>query len=252
LADAPDHLAIYRFAAYPAVVVLQFPTLAEQAKMLNRVAALLEKDGYPRDRVLTHEELDAKIRAGGGSPDTFYYGHDYRSADIVRFLSMAGQLNPAEQQLQALVQQFGWQEGGAIGALVSLVRAGAAPDLDDPARATILRHELSHGVYFTDPNYVSYSYHFWNDVLTAQERSMFTAFLRREGYDPALTDLIVNETQAYLIHTRDRRFFRPVEVGLTEARADELRRIFIAGMPRGWLRDATALTGPQIVPVRAQ
>ena len=117
--------------------------------------------------------------------------------------------------------------------------------------ATILRHELSHGIYFTDPAYVAYCYQFWNEVLTAHERALFAAYLQREGYDPKLTDLIVNETQAYLIHTQDRRFFRPAEVGLTESRAQELRRMFIAGMPQGWLHDAAAAATPQVVPVRA-
>ncbi|MBV8912020.1 MAG: hypothetical protein JOZ05_03135 [Acetobacteraceae bacterium] len=252
LADAPERRAIYRFALQPAIVVLQFPNLAEQGRMLNRIAALIEKQGYPRDRVLSHEELNARIRASGLTPETFYYGHDYRAADIIRFFALASDLDPEELDLQELVLKLGWREHGSIGALISLVRETPNADIDNAARRTILRHELSHGVYFTDPAYVQCCYHFWNDVLTPQERVLFTAFLQREGYDPALTDLIVNETQAYLIHTHDRRFFRPVDVGLTEARADQLRRIFIADMPPGWLRDATLLPEPsQHIPVRA-
>jgi len=251
LADAPEQLAIYRFGPQPAVVVLQFPSLADQAGMLNRVAALLEKEGYPRDRVLAHDELDAKIRASGIAPETFYYGHDYRAEDIAHFFTIASELNPEERQLQDLVGKLGWRERGAIGALVSVVRQTPASDIDAASRATILRHELSHGVYFTDPAYAQYCVRFWNEVLTAQERALFTSYLQREGYDPALTDLIINETQAYLIHTRDPRFFRPVDVGLTQSRAEELRRLFIAGMPPGWLRDAAATPAPaQPIPVR--
>ena len=253
LADAPDRLAVYRFAPQPAVLVLHFPTLGEQAQALNRLAALIEKQGFPHDRVLPHAELDSRIRATGGTPETFYYGHDYRSADVVRFFSLASELNPEEDRLQRLVTELGWHEHGALGALISLVRESAPAGLDATARAAILRHELSHGIYFTDPAYVEYCHRFWREAMTANERARFTAYLEKEGYDPALEDLIVNETQAYLIHTRDPRYFRASDVGLGQARADELRRIFIEGMPPGWLRDvdsATLPAGPALVPVR--
>lgn len=251
LADQPDHLAVYRFVLQPAVVVLQFPSLGAQALTLNRAAALLEKDGFARDRVLPWAELDARIVAAGGTPETFYYGHDYRAADLVRFLRLATDLDEQEQALQSLVQKLGWHEQGAAGALISLVRQSSAPDLDPTARATILRHELSHGVYFTDSAYAAYCQRFWSDVLTGEERAKFTAFLGREGYDTALSDLIVNETQAYLVHTLDKRFFNASEVGVSGARAAELRRIFVAGMPPGWLRDSTEQRlAPQLIPAK--
>ncbi|HYZ62065.1 MAG TPA: hypothetical protein VE650_06380 [Acetobacteraceae bacterium] len=254
LADSPDRLALYRFGPYPAVVVLQFPSLAQQGQMLNRVAALIEKQGFPRDRVLPDAELQAAIIASGATPDTFYYGHDYRSADLIRFFALAPDdvLNPEERRLRTLVTELGWREQGRLGALVSLVRETAGPELDAAARATILRHELSHGVYFTEPAYAAYCLRFWNEVLTPPERARFTAYLAKEGYDPAEADLIVNETQAYLMHTRDRRFFNPTELGLSAARVDELRQLFVAGMPPGWLRDATAATQNPLIPVRAQ
>jgi hypothetical protein len=252
LADAPEQLSVYRFAPFPSVVVLQFPSLAEQARMLNRIAALIEKDGFPRDRVLAHDDLNTRIRASGVTPETFYYGHDYRAEDVVHFFALATELNSDEQLLHELVTRLGWHEHGPVEAVISLVRENAGSDIDRAARATILRHELSHGLYFTDPAYVGYCYRFWNEVLTARERGLFTAYLRREGYDPALTDLIVNETQAYLIHTSDPRFFRPADVGLTDARADELRRIFLAGMPQGWLRDAAFATLKPATPIRVR
>ena len=120
------------------------------------------------------------------------------------------------------MQKLGWHEQGRGGALISLVRQSSAPDLDATARATILRHELSHGVYFTDPAYAAYCQRFWSDVLTGEEPAKFTAFLGREGYDTALSDLIINETQAYLVHTLDKRFFNASEVGVPEARVAEL------------------------------
>jgi len=52
---------------------------------------------------------------------------------------------------------------------------------------------------------------------------------------------MVNETQAYLIHTPPGPFF-PVEVlGIPMPRIDTLRALFVNGMPPGWLRE---MTGP--------
>jgi hypothetical protein len=55
---------------------------------------------------------------------------------------------------------------------------------------------------------------------------------------------MLNEAQAYLIHTRDRRFFDPKLAGLSEAEADRLREIFLRDMPEGWLRDLTRTPRP--------
>jgi hypothetical protein len=104
------------------------------------------------------------------------------------------------------------------------------------ARATILHHELSHGAYFTDPAYAAYARDFWLNVLTEAQRAGFRRFLGSEGYDETNEDLMLNEAQAYLVHTPDPRYFRPVYAGLSDAEAARLRRIFLAGMPVDWLK----------------
>lgn len=50
---------------------------------------------------------------------------------------------------------------------------------------------------------------------------------------------MINETQAYLIHTSSDLFFRPAAVDMTMERARQLRATFRAGMPPGWLKDQT-------------
>lgn len=247
LARAPGATEAYRFSPQPEIVVVSFPTLAEQASALNRVAALVEKRGFPRDRILDAAELRGRIQAEGGTPDTFYLGHDYRAADILRFLAMLGRsglaLTEGEAALQRMVADWGWREG-TNGALISLAEANLAdptPGLDAAARATILRHELSHGLYFVSPAYVRYARTFWDETLTEAERVRFRRFLAREGYDTSVEDLVVNETQAYLMHTADARFFDAHTVGIAEPRLDALRALFLTGMPPGWLRDCTAL-----------
>ena len=116
----------------------------------------------------------------------------------------------------------------------------AAKGLSASARATILRHELSHGEYFTVPAYAAYSQKFWNNSLTEDDRGHFRTFLAAEGYDLALSDLIINETQAYLMHTANKQFFNAQAVGIADPRLNLLRGLFLTGMPPGWLRDCTA------------
>ncbi len=255
LTDAPETLAVYRFMLQPSVVVLQFPDLVQQGRMLNRVAALVEKAGFPHDRVTPESELNERIRAAGMTPDTFYYGHDYDARSVLRFLALAGdELNDDEKRLQLLVDKLGWREGNDASALISLVRESPDANLDELARATVLRHELSHGFYFTDAAYAEFVHRFWTDIMTAHDRERFTEFLSRDGYDPALSDLIINETQAYLMFTPDRRFFSPSAVGLPETRLAELRRQFLAGMPPSWLHNlyiVPPVSASPITPVRA-
>jgi hypothetical protein len=244
LANRAGHLVIRRFAGNPAIVVLDFPTLGEQARMLNRVAALVEKAGLPRDRVLDDAALDAAVRASGSSAETFYYGHNYRAADLVRFFALADtagvRLNAEEERLRALLGSLGWLRPDAAGALVSVPHEGVEPWLDARARAAMLRHELSHGEFFTSPAYAALVWRFWFQMLTEEERVRFRAVLAQAAYDPALEEVMANEAQAFLFHTPDERFFSAPAIGIAEERLAALRAAFVAGMPDGWLRAAMA------------
>ena len=244
LHHVPVGLTVFRFAGNPRILVLDFASLHEQGMMLNRVAALIEKERLPRDRVLSDTELDGAIRASGDTVDTYYYGHDYSAAALARFFSLADRdhvaLNPEEERLRALLQQVGWLEPGASGGLISIPAAGADQHMTLAARDAILRHELSHGEFFSDPAYANYVRNFWLKVLTEKERAGVRAFLGREEYDSHEEELMYNEMQAYLMFTRDPLFFTPDMAGLTPARLAELQGKFLAGMPAGWLRDALA------------
>ena len=82
-------LTVFRFADNPAILVLDFASLHEQGKMLNRVAAFVEKARLPHDRVLTDSELNAAIQAKGDTVETYYFGHDYAAASLARFFALA-------------------------------------------------------------------------------------------------------------------------------------------------------------------
>ena len=90
---------------------------------------------------------------------------------------------------------------------------------------------------------------FWRTKLNDTQRAGFRTFLASEGYDTANEDLMLNEAQAYLIHTSYPRYFVPDRVGLTAAQAALLRETFVRGMPDGWLKAATRIAGPVHSPV---
>ena len=243
LAASPAVRTVLRFASNPAVVVLDFPTLAEQGRMLNRLAAWAEKSGVPHDRVLDDAALAATIRASGTTAETYYFGHDYRGTDVVRFLDQAARdgvaLNAGEAELRHLVARAQAGPGG-FGALISIVRTTAAANPAESVtprmRAVVLHHELAHGEYFTNPAYAAYVDTVWRGVLTPGERAAFRTYLAAEGYDPALEDLMRNEMQAYLMHTADVQFFDPARLGIPAGRLQQIRLGFLAGMPPGWLK----------------
>lgn len=240
-AHVADALTVFRFAANPDIIVLDFPTLLQQGLMLDRVAALVEKAGLPRDRVLTDSELDAAIRARGDTIATFYYGHDYPAAALARFFTLANRdhvvLNGQEQKLRALLRQLGWLGPEARGALISIPRVGADPNVTMPVRAAILRHELSHGQFFSDPDYTDYTRRFWRTALTEPERAGVRRFLGSQDYDTADEELMLNEMQAYLMFTLDPHFFSAADIGMTRQRREQLQAAFLRGLNVGWLRD---------------
>ena len=152
---APTALAVFRFAANPNIVVLDFASLREQGLMLDRVAALVEKSGLPRDQVVPWARLLDVIHAHHDTVSTYYYGHDYSAAALARFFALAAQdhrhLNAQEERLHALLRQLGWLRPGVTAGLISLPKVGANRYVTRSASDAILTHELSHGEFFSNP-----------------------------------------------------------------------------------------------------
>jgi hypothetical protein len=254
LRNVSTGLSVFRFADDQRILVLDFASLYQQGMMLNRVAALIEKAGQPRDRVLTEAELAQAIRAGGDTPETYYYGHDYSVASLRRFFTLTEDenlpLDAEEATLRQLLHQVDWLNPDAQAGLISIPAVGANPNVTLSARGTILHHELSHGMFFGDPDYAAFVQRFWNAELKDQERGGVRRFLGAEGYDTGYEELMYNEMQAYLMFTRDPEFFTPARVGMTPRRLADLQTEFLRNMPTGWLRDALAAT-PVIVSASA-
>ena len=225
---------LLRYAGNPAVFVMDFPTLESQGEALNRFAALVEKAGMPRDRVLNEVELADAIARNGETAATFYYGHNYRGADMTRFFRLADQGGHALRPEEAWVaRQFRLARGLLPEGQEIVMLSIAAPDtrMEPSWRATILRHELGHGLFGTTPTYAAHIHRVWRDRFTEAERAAFRGFLGREGYDTTIVQLMVDETQAYLLHTPDPRFFNASHVGMTEAEVSRLRALLREGSP---------------------
>ena len=99
---------------------------------------------------------------------------------------------------------------------------------------------MSHGEFFSDQEYAPYVHNFWLTALTEAERANFRKFLASEDYDVTDEVLMYNEMQAYLMFTRDPKFFRPELADLTPGRLADIQARFLAGMRPGWLRDVLA------------
>ncbi len=234
LAATPERSVMLRLRENPAVFVLLFPTLDEQGRALNRIAALIEKAGQPRDRLLTDRELALAIEKTGETPATWYLGHDYQGSDLARFFALAERdgipLNPAETWVR---ERF--LEARALvphGSEVALISTANSDQRFDPAmRAAILRHEISHGNFFTLPAVRAHVLKVWRDRFRERDRQAIRAFLEREGYDVTNELLMANEAMAYLLFTPDARFFSARLLGVTEAEVTRLRALMRDGLP---------------------
>ena len=230
----PAEPRVLRLRENPRVFVLLFPTPGDQGAALNRMAALIEKAGLPRDRLLDDDALARAIREQGEAAATWYLGHDYNGTDLARFFALAERdriaLSPAElwvrdrfHEARALV---------AAGDEVALIST-ANPDhrMDHAMRAAILRHEIGHGHFFTLPALRAHVLRVWRERFQERDRQAFRTFLAREGYDESNETLMANEAMAYLVFTPDPRFFSARHVGRTEAEVARLREMMRNGMP---------------------
>jgi hypothetical protein len=236
--------AVYRLVENPRILLIDFPTLAEQGRAMNRLAALIEKSGMPHDRVLTEPEMALAVP----NPDTYYLAHDYAATSLARFFSLAETetqpLNQQERDLLALLVGAHVIERAGAGyaattpemAVVTLVQAdspGVPADevVDASLRDTMLHHEVSHGEFFTNPAYRAHCERFWRERMSEAERALFRSFLAGNGYDPANETLMINEMQAYLMHTPDPRAFSAALLHITPEKLAELRRRFMDPQP---------------------
>ena len=239
-AHTASRTSVFRLAANPRILVIDYASLREQGLAFNRVAALIEKAGLPRDRVLDTAALEAAITRSGETVESYYYGHDYAAHDLAQFFALADRdairLGDDEERLRALLRQQTLFDTSQPGAVISLPQS--SPDGVNPfTRRVILRHELAHGEFFSNQAYAGFVRRFWSEALSMEQRTAFRRFLGGLSYDTGNEELMLNEMQAFLMFTPDERYFTPGWIGADTAELDALRRRFLATMPPGWLRE---------------
>lgn len=246
-------IMVFRYKPQPRILVFDFPSLYQQGDMFNRAVALVERNGAPRDRILNDQELAQYIDSVGQTRATFAFGNDLLVSELVTFFNRASQRGIALNEQEKALKQFlldnglirardgGLENPGLSHVILSIPRTGSyhdnAPPVTPLVRKTILRHELSHGEYFTNPAYAKYCHDFWSKTMTEQQRGAFRKFLAHMNYDASNEDIMINETQAYLMHTPDPAAFSAKSVGMSDQEIAELRKRFMAGNPPTHLFD---------------
>ncbi|MEI7614157.1 MAG: hypothetical protein WCK63_14755 [Betaproteobacteria bacterium] len=253
LNNQSERVSLFEYGGRSLILIVDFPDLVEQGKMFNRVVALIERIGAPRSRVMNNDELAQFIRSVGKSESTFAYGNDFLVSELVVFFNLADmggiQLNAQEIALRRklidyrlIVERTGFYQAIKPQAVILSIpqettgRSGG-PQVSALARKTILMHEISHAEYYTNRLYANYCRHFWRNVMTESQRTAFRSFLSRSSYNPDNEEMMVNETQAYLLYTPDPRAFNARLVGLKDKELENLRTQFFSGFPEAPLAE---------------
>jgi hypothetical protein len=201
----------------PGLHVMQTHSLAEQGRMFARIVALFERRDMPHDRVTSMAALATRARRSGDDPATLTAGNNFSAIELAHFFELGRRqhmaLTPAEQELLDTLVAWGllrddggvWHAANAGDFLVTLPGLGGTGSdaIDAPLRAAILDHELGHWQFFSDAAYARACRTFWWNDLALQERVALTQQLTRLGYD-ARDEIIVDELQAYLLHTPEK------------------------------------------------
>lgn len=247
LNNRSTQVTVFEYAGRSLIRIIDFPTLTEQGRMFNRVVALIERIGAPRERVLTNEELAGFIRSVGKTENTFAYGNDFLVAELVVFFNLADlggiQLNAEEIALRRflleqrlITYRNGFYQSITPQAVILSIPqesdgSRGTPPVSAMARRTILTHEISHAEFYTNPLYANYCRQFWRTVMTEDQRTAFRKFLSKSSYNPDNEEMMVNESQAYLIYTPDPRAFNAKLLGMKDKDIEALRVKFWAGFP---------------------
>ena len=247
LTNKSGELTIWQYAWNPDIYIFDFPNLTQQGKTFNRITQLTEQFNEPYKRVLTNQEMESYLTAIRRSQANMAFGNDILISELVLFLNLADndkvELNPEEVELREFALAQGlikvWRKFyQAVRPNVVLLsipqtqeRRVGEPKVTELARRTVFTHEISHAEYYVDPYYAKHCRNFWYNVLTDEQRELFKNFLSNYNYSINGEELLINETQAYLMFTPDTSSFSAKKLGTTDEELDGMRKAFIKGLP---------------------
>lgn len=238
-----DTLTIWRTASNPDVFIFDFPSLTYQGRSFNRITQFTEQQfSEPYLKVLTNQELESYIQASKRTQADFVFGHDVLVSELVQFFNYALrdkiELHPEELDIREFLSEQGlirfwrgfYQAMRPDVVLLSIPqtqnRKADEPKITIGARHTILLHELSHAEYYTNIHYRKFCQRFWQEILTQEQRNAFKRFLANANYSVNNEELLINETQAYLMFTPDRKSFNAQRAGFSDIELESIRDAF--------------------------
>ena len=255
-------LKIYYDAENKNVLIFDFPNLHQNGLMFNRMLAFVEGPGVTRDALLCDRDLLKFIEKRKLTFETFSFGNDFSVKDMVTFFNLAKRssvnLNREEIRLRNILLDQKFMKVGPSGefsttpvekAVISITQL--QPDdpstdtnelIDIDIRRALLMHEMSHGEFYTNKAYRDYCKDFWYHKMSERERDAFKKMLMENSYDVTNEVLCINEMQAYLMNTPDKRLFSADSLGISEDELTRMRQKFISGDPpakiydSGWFR----------------
>lgn len=212
VSSRPDVFEIFRIPSAPQVLILDFSDLRQQGDMLNRLAAFHELAGFSRQEILSDQAIKAQLNQEQREWESVYYGHDYSAQELAAFFNQiqaqALPLSSSEQFLLQLLLREGlikkgdqdYQASEPAQSLISLSedKDWRSQQKSDQIRLFLLAHEIRHGLYDTNSAYRKACHDFWNGLAYSQQAA-FRESLALMHYDPSQEDLMINETQAYLL-----------------------------------------------------
>jgi hypothetical protein len=242
-----DEITVWQYSANNDIYVFDFPSLSQQGRAFNRITQLTEQFNEPYKRVLTAREMEAYLKSIRRTQANMAFGNDVLVSELVLFLNLA-QNDKIELTLEeAMVRNFAISQGlikvwrkfyqaNEPNVVILSIPQIQEKNADEPrvtelARRTVFSHEIAHGEYYTNPYYAKYCVNFWNSVLTDAQRNSFMRFLSNYNYSINAGELLVNETQAYLMFTPDKSSFSAAKLGVTDEELESMRAAFRRGMP---------------------
>lgn len=188
-----EPLAVYRWAALPDFLILDFETYKLQSAYLRRIAFFAEKPGYV-GRIADPAELADKHD---------WNAHDYPAKALAAFYTTAKKqdiplLAEEEELLNILLASSilsksteGYEP--LSGGIISISRE-SYPQL----KKLLLIHESLHALYFSLPSLRADIYNTW-EALTPDTIKTFTAFMDWMNYDTNKYPLVATEFFAYML-----------------------------------------------------
>jgi hypothetical protein len=185
---------LFSWTVAPQVYVIAFKDQPTQSEYLTRLSFHQEKR-YSRGSLLSDETL--KGRHG-------WNAHDYGSEGLAEFFEQASTerfpLNKRELALRDLLLTLGIirvdGKGHFVpgtGAIISINQKRSREE-----RLFYLAHELSHGLFFTDPQLRREIGDLWA-VETEEFRFIWRSFLWEYSYDSTHEYLVINEYFGYML-----------------------------------------------------